>query len=95
VTEHFRGPGEWRSQAEGAQLPDNPFAHLHEHYRRLVDKGEHAAAAHVRDAQELMRAGETDEAAESLHQAAGKLSPSSAAHAEGLRALAEDLEPEG
>jgi hypothetical protein len=95
VAEHFRGPGEWRSQAEGAQLPENPFASLHEHYRRLTDKGEHAAASHVREAQELMRSGETDAAAESLHQAAAKTSPSSAAHAEGLRLLAEELEPEG
>jgi hypothetical protein len=92
-TRRFQGPGQWRSQAE-PRHPDSVFGDLAEHYRRLSDKGETDAAEAIAEVTRLLKDGYIEDAVRLLQHAAALLGPESAAHADGLRAIAQDL-PQG
>jgi hypothetical protein len=88
----FKGPGHWRSQADGAQRPDSIFADLAEAARRLGDKGLDEARAKVHEAEAALQ-GRDHEAAGAALRAAARLAQGSApAHAAGLRAMAVTIE---
>jgi hypothetical protein len=91
----FKGPGEWRSQADGAQRPDNPFAHLAEVQRRLIDAGLNTQATTVAEAIRALRAGDRDTAVAKLQAAARQLPAAGAHFAAGLHELAQDLPTQG
>jgi hypothetical protein len=84
----FRGPGQWRSQADGAQRPPNIYAELAEAARLLHDQGLDGAAGKVHLAEQALQAGNHETAAAQLQAAARVAEPEAAAHALGLRELA-------
>lgn len=91
----FAGPGQWRSQADGAQRPDNPFAHLAEVHRRLLDAGYNTQATTIAEAIRFLRNGDRDSAVAKIHKVTRDL-PAQAAHiAAGLNELATDLPTQG
>lgn len=91
VSEHpYRGPGEWRSRADGAQHADgNLFAQLADMERRLADRGIDVSG--VQEAARLAKSGRTDEAADKLRQVARELGQRAPQYAVGLTDMAERL----
>jgi hypothetical protein len=87
----FKGPGHWRSQAEQARHPDNVFAHLAEYRRLLGDAGEAEAQQLVIRATRQAKAGDPEDAADLVRQAAGRLGHVNAHLSAGLLSVADKL----
>lgn len=87
----FKGPGQWRSKAEEARHPDNVFAFLAEYRRLLGDAGETQAQELVIRAMRQAKAGDPEDAAGLIRQAAGKLGHVNAHLAAGLASVAGKL----
>lgn len=86
----FKGPGQWRSQADGAQHGDgNFFAQLADMVRRLSDLGMDTSG--LQEAGRLARAGRTDKAADQLRAAAHELGQRAPSFQVGLRDMADRL----
>lgn len=90
VDGQYKGPGQWRSQADGAQHGDgNLFAQLADVERRLADRGVDVSG--VQEAARLAKAGRTDEAAEQLRRVARELGRRAPQYAVGLTDMADRL----
>jgi hypothetical protein len=86
----FRGPGEWRSQADGAQHGDgNVFAQLADMMRRMADRGLDTSG--LQEAVRMARAGLNDRAAEQLRAVARELSQRAPSYGVGLNDMADRL----
>jgi hypothetical protein len=86
----FKGPGQWRSQADGAQHGDgNIFAQLADMLRRLTDRGIDTSG--LQEAIRLAKAGLTDKAAGQLRAVAAELGRQAPSYAVGLRDMADSL----
>ena len=86
----FKGPGQWRSQADGAQHGDgNIFAQLADMLRRLADRGVDTSG--LQEAIRLAKAGLNDRAADQLRAVARELGRSAPAYAVGLTDMAARL----
>lgn len=86
----YKGPGQWRSQADGAQHADgNFFVQLADMIRRLADLGVDTSG--LQEAGRLAKAGRTDQAVEKLLAAARELGKLAPAYQVGLRDMAERL----
>ena len=86
----YKGPGQWRSQADGAQHQDgNFFAQLADMIRRLADLGVDTSG--LQEAGRLAKAGRTDQASDKLRAAARELGQRGASYAVGLRDMADRL----
>ena len=91
----WAGPGQWRSQADGAQRPDNPFAHLAEVHRRLLDAGFNTHATTVAEAIRALRNGDRQGAVDKMHKVSRSLPAQAAPLAAGLNELAANLPVQG
>lgn len=86
----FKGPGQWRSQADGAQHGDgNIFAQLADMMRRLSDLGVDVSG--VQEAARLAKAGLNDKAADQLRAVARELGQRAPSYAVGLHDMADRL----
>lgn len=86
----FKGPGQWRSQADGAQHGGgNIFAQLADMLRRLSDRGVDTSG--LQEAIRLARAGLNDKAAEKLRAVARELGQAAPSYAVGLTDMADRL----
>ena len=86
----FKGPGQWRSQADGAQHGDgNVFAQLADMLRRLSDRGVDTSG--LQEAIRLAKAGLNDRAADKLRAVAAELGRQAPSYEVGLRDIADRL----
>jgi len=86
----FKGPGQWRSQAEDAR-PGTVFAELADAARRLQDKGLGDAQQAVHRAEAALQAEDQETGAAELRAAARLCQVKAPAYAAGLRDIADRL----
>jgi hypothetical protein len=89
---NFRGPGQWRSQADGAQRPPTIFAELAEAARLLSDNKQGPAQQQVHAAEQALKNGDFEAAAAKLRAASRALRSSLPGLAAGLREIAGRVE---
>lgn len=87
----FKGPGQWRSQAE--RPDDNVFTLMADMARRLADLGQPEAEALVHKAEKQAQGGDNAAASATLLEAAAALGSRSPAYADGLRGISGKLPP--
>jgi hypothetical protein len=86
----FRGPGQWRSQAEDARHADGGvFAQLADMIRLMSDAG--LDASPVVEAARVAKTGDTERAAQLLRKAARDVGAERPGYALGLTGLADQL----
>lgn len=90
----FKGPGQWRSQAESARQPDNIFAQLAEAATMLADRGLPEAQQLVHRAEEALQANQNNQGVQFLLAAARSCQQGAPGYALGLRTLAERIPPD-